>query len=211
MEPTRGFFSRTTFNVSYKVVVVGEISSGKTGIVLRYTMNQFYENCKASIGLSLLSKSEAIEGHNMNVTFDIWDTAGQERFNSLAAIYYRNADVVLVVYDITRTSSLDRAIDWVRELKENSEKNVIIALVGNKRDLEHKRVVSCKEGKDHASNLGVVFAETSAKSGENIDKMFKNIAKTLAKTFEENGSKKETAQIQLTTNKSDKTKTDCCK
>ncbi|KAJ1807580.1 Vacuolar protein sorting-associated protein 21, partial [Coemansia sp. RSA 2599] len=99
---------------------------GKSSLVLRFVNDEFQENKEPTIGVRL---------DDTVLKLDIWDTAGQERFHSLAPMYYRNAQAAVVVYDITRSSSLDRAKSWIKELQRQANPNIVIALVGNKLDL----------------------------------------------------------------------------
>jgi Ras-related protein Rab-5C len=119
------------------------------------------------------------------------DTAGQERFASLAPMYYRNAQSALVVYDITKPTSLTKAKHWVAELQRQASPGIVIALVGNKLDLagvaedaeegaeEDRRAISTAEAKAYADEEGLLFYETSAKSGENVQQIFEAIANAI--------------------------------
>ena len=115
------------------------------------------------------------------VKFEIWDTAGQERFNSLAPMYYRGAQAALVVYDITNDSSFTRAKAWVKELQTKGAPKMVIALVGNKNDMEENRRVQSNDAHSYAEENGILFMETSAKIGTNVSDIFEQIAKTLPK------------------------------
>lgn len=144
------------------------------------------------------------------IKFEIWDTAGQERFASLAPMYYRNAQSALVVYDLTKPSSLVKARHWVAELQRQASPGIVIALVGNKLDLTNEesseantsgtgaenaeddageadpdadaRKISTKEGRDYAEEEGLLFFETSAKSGINVQEVFTAIANAIPET-----------------------------
>ena len=114
------------------------------------------------------------------VKFQVWDTAGQERYKSLVSMYYRGTKAAILVYDITDERTFRGIRRWTREIKEKGEGNVVVVLCGNKVDLaEVKREVSAKEGKRFAEENGLMFIETSAKSGSNVNEMFKDIAKRL--------------------------------
>ena len=144
------------------------------------------------------------------IKFEIWDTAGQERFASLAPMYYRNAQSALVVYDLTKPSSLIKARHWVAELQRQASPGIVIALVGNKLDLTNEespeasasntgeentdgetgevdsesdaRKISTKEGREYAEEEGLLFFETSAKSGVNVQEVFTAIANAIPVT-----------------------------
>nr|XP_018682637.1 PREDICTED: ras-related protein RHN1 isoform X2 [Musa acuminata subsp. malaccensis] len=114
------------------------------------------------------------------VKFDIWDTAGQERYRSLVPMYYHGAAAAIIVYDISNMDSYVRAKKWVRELQRQGNPYLILALVGNKIDLEAKRKVESEEGLQYAQENGLFFIETSAKTAENINELFYEIGKLLS-------------------------------
>jgi Ras-related protein Rab-5C len=142
------------------------------------------------------------------IKFEIWDTAGQERFASLAPMYYRNAQSALVVYDLTKPTSLIKAKHWVAELQRQASPGIVIALVGNKLDLTtesgssnnalgdddeddaadadddngNARKVSTAEAKAYAEEEGLLFFETSAKLGTNVNEVFTAIANAIPET-----------------------------
>ncbi|KAG5983166.1 hypothetical protein E4U43_006313 [Claviceps pusilla] len=133
------------------------------------------------------------------IKFEIWDTAGQERFASLAPMYYRNAQAALVVYDLTKPTSLIKAKHWVAELQRQASPGIVIALVGNKLDLtsdaapggeeadnaddsEDARKVSTEEAKAYAEEESLLFFETSAKTGHNVTEVFTAIANAIPET-----------------------------
>jgi len=116
------------------------------------------------------------------VKFEIWDTAGQERYRSLAPMYYRGAAAAVVVYDITNPDSFTGAKSWVKELQRRADPpNVVIALAGNKADLESRRKVAFEEANSYAEENGILHLETSAKNANNVKALFVEIAKKLPK------------------------------
>mmetsp|Transcript_18995 Transcript_18995/g.61194 ORF Transcript_18995/g.61194 Transcript_18995/m.61194 type:complete len:162 (-) Transcript_18995:831-1316(-) len=128
---------------------------------------------------AFLTQSVPLE--SATVKFEIWDTAGQERYRSLAPMYYRGAAAAIVVYDITNKESFNGAKSWVKELQRRGDPNVVIALAGNKADLQTKRRVSTEEAQEYAEENGILHMETSAKNATNVKDLFQEIADRLPK------------------------------
>ena len=157
--------------VSYKIVLLGDSSVGKSCIMERYVNNNFDENSEVTIGASFATKD--ILTKENKIKFEMWDTAGQERYKSLTPMYYRNAMGAIIIYDITNKETFTSAESWIKQIiKERGEKCKII-LVGNKLDLENKRKVE-KKIKTQFENIK--YIEASAKSGKNVEKIFQTLA-----------------------------------
>lgn len=191
---------------SVKLVLLGEAAVGKSSLVLRFVNNDFQENKEPTIGAAFLTQKCNLP--TRTIKFEIWDTAGQERFASLAPMYYRNAQSALVVYDLTKPTSLIKAKHWVAELQRQASPGIVIALVGNKLDLTNDpstssnalgedgegeatdgedadgdaRKVSTTEAKSYAEDEGLLFFETSAKLGTNVTEVFTAIANAIPET-----------------------------
>ncbi|KAI9475281.1 Vacuolar protein sorting-associated protein 21 [Coemansia sp. RSA 1821] len=181
--------------IQIKVVLLGEAAVGKSSLVLRFVNDDFVENKEPTIGAAFMTQKVRLDDSVLKL--DIWDTAGQERFHSLAPMYYRNAQAALVVYDITRASSLDRAKSWIKELERQANPNIVVALVGNKLDLaaeadesaEEEQPEAEEEGKSrqvptevaraYAESMNLLFLETSAKTGEGVVEVFTEITKKI--------------------------------
>jgi len=126
------------------VNLTGEAAVGKSSVVLRFVSNEFQPNKEPTIGAAFLTQKCRLEDRILR--YEIWDTAGQERFHSLAPMYYRNAQAALVVYDVTKPSSLTKAKHWVAELQRQASPGSVIALVGNKLDYQRRRRYFCGSG-----------------------------------------------------------------
>ncbi|KAK1350868.1 small Rab5-like GTP-binding protein [Hamiltosporidium tvaerminnensis] len=162
---------------SYKLVVLGYYSVGKSCLVMKYVKGEFNSNEESTIGAAFLTKS--LFSNGASIKYEIWDTAGQERYNSLIPMYYRGAHVAFIVYDITSRESFETAKKWVEELKVEKPKDFIKILVGNKMDLCSLRKINYEEGKTYADSQGLRFYETSAKTGHNVKKIFFETAELL--------------------------------
>jgi len=159
-----------------KVVLLGEAGVGKTSIISRYVTDTFSEVLMSTTGASFADKKLDLDDEH-KIKFQIWDTAGQERYRSLAKLFYQNAAVAILVYDITRRESFEKLKNfWVKEIKENAPKDIILAVVGNKSDNYEFEVVSLKEGKQLAEEINAIFKSTSAMLSHGIDDLFKLIA-----------------------------------
>ncbi|XP_073118313.1 ras-related protein RHN1 isoform X4 [Elaeis guineensis] len=130
-------------NIQAKLVLLGDMGTGKTSIALRFVKGQFFDCQESTIGAAFFSQILSL--NEATVKFDIWDTAGQERYHSLAPMYYRGAAAAVVVYDISSTDSFNRAKKWVQELQRQGNPHLVMALVANKADLETKRQVDNEE------------------------------------------------------------------
>ena len=158
------------YEMMFKVVLVGDSFVGKTNIMSKYLKDEFHEDSKATVGVEFGSKQFTIEGHPIKA--QIWDTAGQERYKAITSAYYKGAKGAFVVYDITRKSSFESIDKWVNDLTATADKKITIVVIGNKSDLEDQRQVPKENGEEKAAKLEVAFLETSAFSGENLDKAF---------------------------------------
>ena len=160
-----------------KVVLIGESGVGKTSIISRYTTNTFDPQTLTSSSAQFLTKTINLN-ENTSIKFDIWDTAGQEKFKSLAKIFYKDAKVIILVYDITNKPSFETLKNyWYKEIMDNSVSDLILALVGNKSDLYENEQVTHKEGKLFAKEINAIFKSTSALSNRGINSLFTDIAK----------------------------------
>ena len=139
------------------------------------------EESKATIGVEFGSKLFNHEGHKIKA--QIWDTAGQEKYKAITGAYYKGSKGALVVYDITQKKTFENIEKWVNDLKAAGDPKITIILIGNKNDLDDKRQVSKDQGEEKARSFGCAFLETSAYSGDNIDKAFNLMVKEIYEKF----------------------------
>jgi Ras-related protein Rab-5C len=193
----------------FKLVLLGDSAVGKSCLVVRFVRDEYFEFQEPTIGAAFLTQTVQLE--DCTVKFEIWDTAGQERYRSLAPMYYRGAAAAIVVYDITKKDTFKGAQSWVKELRSRGDPSVIIALAGNKADLEAKRKIPTEEAISYANLSEIIFQETSAKtplndekSPWNVKKLFIQIANKLPKA----PAKQERDSFAVLPPK--KTKQSCC-
>jgi len=163
----------------FKLVLLGDAAVGKSSILMRFLQNKFTDGIETTVGAAFSTKT--IETRNRQVKFEIWDTAGQERFKSLAPMYYRGASSAMVVYDQSNMATFERAQEWVKQVMSTSmNPNIIVALVGNKMDLDPSlRQVPIEMAEAFAEREGLLFQEASAKTGKNVLSVFEMIASQL--------------------------------
>eukprot|EP00299_Pterocystis_sp_00344_P016764 c840_g1_i1.p1 GENE.c840_g1_i1~~c840_g1_i1.p1 ORF type:complete len:199 (-),score=28.50 c840_g1_i1:60-629(-) len=160
-----------------KVVLLGDAGVGKTSLVLRFVSNHFKEYSESTIGASFMSKTIVV--NDTAFKFQIWDTAGQEKYHSLAPMYYRGSAAAVIVYDITRKESFQTLKNWVKELQTLGPEHIVIALAGNKLDMEDKREVSSAVAEQYARDINAIYLETSAKHDTNVHSLFEQITHRL--------------------------------
>ena len=174
-ESDRSHFPKRTYDVLYRLVLIGDSGVGKTALLLRFSDNMFNASFITTIGIDFRIKT--IELNGKRVKLQIWDTAGQEQFHSVASSYYRNAHGIMLVYDITRPESFIHISKWVNNISANAPTNVEQILVGNKCDVaDAMRAIEHERGVTLAEELDMPFIETSAKADLNVSLVFETIA-----------------------------------
>ena len=163
---------------SVKVVLLGESGVGKTSIISQFTTNKFNPRCPTSVSAQFISKMLEFPKFQKKIKFDIWDTVGQEKYRSLAKIFYKDAKIIIFVYDITRSFSFTALKDyWYKEAINNADNEPILAIVANKIDLYQVQQVEQSEAQAFADEIGAIFQTTSAMSNSGINKLFENLGK----------------------------------
>jgi small GTP-binding protein len=159
---------------THKVVMLGNSGVGKTSIVVRFREKIFKRMTTPTVGAGTIQ--EVVRTQKGPVRLNIWDTAGEERYKSFAGLYSQAASAGVVCFDVTDEASFEEVGDWIRLFQENAEKDAILVLVGNKTDLVEERRVTEQAAKTWADGAGLVYFDVSAKTGENVDLLFAEIA-----------------------------------
>ena len=175
------------YDMLFKVLLVGNSGVGKSSLFLRFVDEIWEDSFVPTIGVDFKIKTLLIE--EKKIKLQIWDTAGEERFRTIISSYYKGAHGILLVYDITLKESFESLNDWLNEIKKNTSKNIVKVLIGNKIDLNDKRVISFDEAKEFADNNSMKYIETSAKTSTNVDQAFGLIGVELMKSFKGNEEK----------------------
>ena len=196
-----------------KIVLVGNSGVGKTCISQRYMNDSFTQQEGSTVGASYFQKILDLDGKT--VRLDIWDTAGQEKYRAMGKMFYKEAYIVLFIYDITDEESFqDLKNVWYDELKKAGEKHVVLAVVGNKSDMFLKEAVKEDDARKWANEIGAVFGLVSAKTGDCISLLFESVVRKyyspdyVAKINKEKKNKTQT--VTLTKNIEKKEKNNCC-
>ncbi|CAI5498783.1 unnamed protein product [Closterium sp. Naga37s-1] len=158
-----------------KLLLIGDSAVGKSSLLLWFAEDSFSHTFISTIGVDFKTRTIDIDGEQVKLS--IWDTAGQERFRTITAAYYRGANGIVLVYDITSESSFNNIRGWIRNIEEHASESVCKILVGNKADMEDRRVVTKDQGQQLANEFKINFFETSAKADINVEEAFVCIAR----------------------------------
>ena len=160
-----------------KIVLIGESGVGKTSIIQQFVDQMFQNDQQSTIGGTFSTKIVKC-GNGKILKLELWDTAGQERYRSISQLFYKDANAVILVYDITNKFSFEEIQNyWFKQVKESATENVILSIVGNKLDLYEQEVVDQKAAKKYAEDNNALFAVTSAKNSSGIEDLFIEIVK----------------------------------
>ena len=164
--------NKSEYLYTIKFIIVGEQGVGKTNILHSFYNGKFSNSYYSTIGVNYLSEDVKIDNRIFHL--QMWDTSGHVRFRSVTRGYYCKAACALIVYDITDYKSFESIKNWIEEIKLYSNPNIHLILVGNKKNLKKKRVISTEKGKKLAEKYELTFFESSALTGENINTIFFN-------------------------------------
>ncbi|KAL0305596.1 UNVERIFIED_CONTAM: Ras-related protein RABA1d [Sesamum radiatum] len=168
-----GYRAEDDYDYLFKVVLIGDSGVGKSNLLSRFTRNEFSLESKSTIGVEFATRSLTVDGKVIKA--QIWDTAGQERYRAITSAYYRGAVGALLVYDVTRHSTFENVERWLRELRDHTDPNIVVMLIGNKSDLRHLVAVSTEDGTSFAERESLYFMETSALDSTNVDNAFTEV------------------------------------
>lgn len=174
--------AKRDYDYLFKLVLIGDSGVGKSCLLLRFADDNFTDSYISTIGVDFRFRTITID--DKIVKLQIWDTAGQERFRTITSAYYRGADGIIMVYDVTSSESFDHVEEWLSEVDRYANENTSKLLVGNKADLIDEKQVTKETAQSFADKLSIPFLETSAKTATNVDTAFLTMAKELIKTKE---------------------------
>lgn len=184
--------SDAPFDMQIKLLMIGDSGVGKTCLLLRYANDHFSQTFITTIGIDFKIKN--IDLDQKRIKLQIWDTAGQERFRTITTSYFRGAQGILLVYDVTDKKSFQSIRNWVGQIQQYADVHVNKILIGNKCDIADERVVSTEDGAQLAAEYGIQFFETSAKNDINVEKGFITIAREVKNRLMADGGSGGTAK-----------------
>lgn len=166
------------YDFLFKIVLVGDSGVGKSSLISRFTTNEFSLESKPTIGVEFASRN-IVTADGKVVKAQIWDTMGQDVYFSIATVYYRAALGGIIAYDVTNRASFDNIKRWLKQLRDHADPNIVIMLVGNKKDLRQQRQVSTDEAKEFCKQHRLFFIETSALADTNVKTAFETIVRQI--------------------------------
>lgn len=170
--------------LQFKVVLLGNVAVGKTSILSRFTENKYKKDYKCNVGVEFKVKSVLVD-QNTVADLKIWDTCGDERYKAITKNYFRDADGILLVFDLTQRETFEKLPDWVKDIKETVVRDPVIMIVGNKLDASDARKVTNSEGMIFAQKNEIEYIEVSAKTGNNVYLIFEKLSAQLVKNADE--------------------------
>eukprot|EP01096_Ripella_sp_DP13-Kostka_P001458 TRINITY_DN1172_c0_g2_i1.p1 TRINITY_DN1172_c0_g2~~TRINITY_DN1172_c0_g2_i1.p1 ORF type:complete len:241 (-),score=82.21 TRINITY_DN1172_c0_g2_i1:70-684(-) len=180
----------------FKYIIIGDMGVGKSCLLRQFTESKFVSDSPHTIGVEFGTR--IIELGSKKIKLQIWDTAGQERFRAVTKNYYRGAAGALLVYDITRRETFNHLTSWLSDARTMTNPSTIIMLIGNKSDLDFQRDISYEEASKFAEENGLIFIETSAKTGQNVEEAFLKTASLIYQNFSNDGEGKPDAPTTVT-------------
>ena len=193
-------------SITFKILTIGESGVGKTCILRRFVENKFLKNHLATIGIDF--KTKTLNINNQEIKLKIWDTAGQERFRNITTQYYKGADGIVLVYDVTDEASYEKIKDWMDQILSNTQKDEIgLVLLGNKCDVEPRNVT--EEQGNKMEELKISYFETSALTGQGIKEAFEQLTRDIMKKKGVGAGNADSIDLEKSKKKKQKNG-DCC-
>ena len=189
----------------YKILILGDSKVGKSCFLTRYADKTYQEDYLSTIGMDYKIKNYELENGDI-IKLYIWDTAGQDRFRSITSNYYKGADGIILIYDITKQETFNNVRNWITSIKEEAPAKVVLILVGNKVDDEKNRAVQQSEGEKIADEYNLPFLECSAKSDINVTETFDVLVKKIVEINPKNKQGQKLQQNRIVFEKKKK----CC-
>ena len=169
-------------DIVFKILMLGDSEVGKSCFLMRYSDNVFVENYITTIGLDYKLKTIKLDSGKI-IKVQLWDTAGQDKYRTIAKNYYKGSHGILLLYDTTKMSSFENIREWIQDIRQEVSPKSIIFLIGNKIDLTEQRKISKEQGEELAEEFKIPFFEASAKSGENVDEVFKALYEKIIEAY----------------------------
>ena len=195
--------------INYKIILVGEVSVGKTSIIGRYLNNSFSDDYRCTIQAEQQTKVIK-EDENTSIKLNIWDTVGQEKFRAITRQYYRDCQGAFIVFDLTKKKTFEEIQTWINDIKNYGNSDTAIIILGNKSDLSNEREISPNDIKEKLNELNEdLYFEVSAKNGNNISMAFDKIKKIITenkKIIEEKKRKEGNKKVKKNKSKSKREK-----
>ncbi|XP_033726379.1 ras-related protein Rab-8A isoform X1 [Pecten maximus] len=188
-----------TYDYLFKLLLIGDSGVGKTCVLFRFSEDAFNSTFISTIGIDF--KIRTIELDGKKIKLQIWDTAGQERFRTITTAYYRGAMGIMLVYDITNEKSFENIRNWIRNIEEHASQDVEKMILGNKCDMNDKRMVSKERGEQLAIEHGIKFMETSAKASINVEDAFFTLARDIKAKMDKKLERNRIAEASSAQNK----------
>jgi len=195
------------YDYLFKLIIIGDSSVGKSSILFRFADGDFTESFISTIGIDF--KIKTINVDNKIIKLQIWDTAGQERFRTITSSYYRGANGIMVVYDVTNMESFTNVNKWLGEIEKYAINEAVVLIIGNKCDLKSNRVVDYEEAEEFANQFNIPYIETSAKDCMNITSIFTLMSREIIKYVDDNINNQKINKPTIINKKIDKNKCEC--
>ena len=189
-----------------KILTLGDSAVGKSALLVRYTQNKFNSGYLSTVGIDYQSKK--INYQNRDIEMQIWDSAGQEKYRAISKQYYKKANGILLLYDVTSRESFLGIKEWIRDINNMVTMKPSLILVGNKIDLERK--VLTEEGEELSKKYNAMFFETRAATGKGIEELFQALLENIMKDYDERKKQQESLLLERLTIDGIEEKKKCC-